>query len=136
MASKICIQSSVNVHPQSGFNNWQNLLRSQLKPKLVLRKQTPGEFQFVIDHLAIFVELFDEPTLIKMYESDTDEVHYINMGLNQMQVHIWCNYIEDEDIKPHGRVVFDASIVRLDRNGDASQITNVFHSLRKKLYNV
>lgn len=126
----------MNVHPQSGFNNWQNLLRAQLKPTLVLRKATNGEFQFIKDHLAVFIELFDEVALKKMYEDEVDEVHYINMGMNQMKVRIWCTYIEDEDIKPHGRVVFDASIVRLDRNGDASQLTNVIYSLRKKLYNV
>jgi len=43
MANNIRIQSSVLAHPQSGFNNWQALIRAQLKPTLVLRNATESE---------------------------------------------------------------------------------------------
>ena len=134
MATKVCVQSSVTAHPQSGFNNWQNLLRAQLQPKLVLRKATEGEFTYIREHLDIFKHLFTDQDLIKLIRENKTEVHHMNMGLNHMKIELKPFYDDDPDTRRHWRVYFTASIVRLDRNGVESQLTNLVYQTYRKLY--
>jgi hypothetical protein len=134
MASKICVQSSVAAHPQSGFNNWINLLHSQLKPKLVLRQPTDEEFTYVREHLEIFKQLFTDQDLVKIVRGHKTETHHMNMGLNHMKIELFTFYDDDPDTRRHYRVYFKASIVRLDRNGDESQITNEVYQTHRKIY--
>jgi hypothetical protein len=134
MATKVCVQSSVTAHPQSGFNNWQNLLRAQLKPQLVMRKATEGEFTYIREHLDIFKHLFTDQDLIKLIRDNQTEVHHMNMGLNHMKIELKPFYDDDPDTRRHWRVYFTASIVRLDRNGVESQLTNLVYQTYRKLY--
>jgi hypothetical protein len=134
MGSKICVQSSVQAHPQSGFNNWQNMLRSQLKPKLVLRKPTHVEFEYVKDHMTVFCNLFADSDLLSLIDDERTEIHYMSMGLNHIKIRIYPFFDDDPDVVQHTKVYFKASIVHLDRNGDASQLTEEFYSLNKKFY--
>ena len=134
MASKICVQSSVAAHPQSGFNNWINLLHAQLKPKLVLRQPTDGERQYVREHLEIFASLFTHQDLVNIVRGHKSETHHMNMGLNHMKIELSTYYDDDPDTRRHYRVYFKASIVRLDRNGDESQITTEVYQTHRKVY--
>ena len=134
MASKICVQSSVTAHPQSGFNNWQNLLRAQLQPKLVMRKATDEEFTYIREHLDIFKMLFTDQDLIKLIRDNRTEVHHMNMGLNHMKIELKPFYDDDPDTRPNWRVYFTASIVRLDRDGVESKLTDQVYQTNRKLY--
>lgn len=116
----ICVQSSVQAHPQSGFSNWQNMLHSQLKPKLVLRNPTHGEVVFANQHLRVFIALM---TIEDRKEfARIQKPAFIPTGLNHLKInpYVYTN--------PHGTTTIQlkASMVRLDRNGDESTLTREF----------
>lgn len=131
----ICVQSSTSVQ-QPSFNEWMKALHNGLKPRRIFRMPTPKEREVVMDHIKVFMALFDEKTIRQMYMDDCTDVHYINLGLNQIKVRIHTYFDDDPDTTDHGRVYFHCSIVYLDRNGDESQITNEFLSEHYKVYNV
>jgi len=135
MPNNIRVQSSVTAHPQSGFNNWQAVLRAQLKPKLVLRNATEPERDYVREHLLVFSQLFTDQHLAKLAKDDDSEVHYMPMGLNHMKIEVRPLYDDDPDYRAHHRVYFNASIVRLDRNGDESKLTGQVFSTYRKIHN-
>lgn len=134
MASKVCVQSSVTAHPQSGFNNWQNLLRAQLQPKLVMRKATDEEFTYIREHLDIFKQLFTDQDLIQLIRKNRTEVHHMNMGVNHIKIELKPVFEDDPDELRHYRIYFTASIVRLDRDGAESQLTHQVYQTNVKIY--
>jgi hypothetical protein len=131
----ICVQSSTSVQ-QPSFNEWMQALHNGLKPRRIFRMPTQKERDVVMDHIKVFMALFDEKTIRQMYMDDCTDVHYINLGLNQIKVRIGTYYDDDPDTVHHGRVYFHCSIAYLDRNGDESQITNEFFNPYIRVYNV
>ena len=134
MASKVCVQSSVDADPKSGFNNWQNFLHAQMHPLLVLRKATDEEFTYVREHLDIFKQLFTDDDLIQLIRKNRTEVHHMNMGVNHMKIELKPVFEDDPDELRHYRIYFTASIVRLDRDGAESQLTHQVYQTNVKIY--
>ena len=99
-----------------------------------MRKATEGEFTYIREHLDIFKHLFTDQDLIKLIRDNRTEVHHMNMGLNHMKIELKPFYDDDPDTRRHWRVYFTASIVRLDRNGVESQLTNLVYQTYRKLY--
>lgn len=120
MASNPQIQSTVQAHPQSGFENWRKLLEAQFKPKMVRRKPTMQEVIATNEHLTVYLGLLGNNDLKQIMANPLPV--YINLGLNSIKfrIEVRTNAFGSTDIS------FRASIVRLDRDGNESQLTDEF----------